>query len=224
MLITFEGIDGSGKSTQAYDLDFYLEASGYDVEIFHEPGSTAISEQIRSMLLHPEAVINARAELGLFLSARAQLVGESIKPALEAGRIVICDRYYDSTTAYQGGGRGVADYNTLNMFNQFFADGLVPDRTYFIDVPVRLAFERRSGRSSDRIESSGLQFYERVREAYLHLVELEPERVKRIEGDRPIRAIHQEIRDDVKELLESKVGIAKSGTGRPPSGSPTEAS
>ncbi|MEP0545755.1 MAG: dTMP kinase [Rhodothermales bacterium] len=218
MLITFEGIDGSGKSTQAYLIDFDLEAAGYQVTMLHEPGSTALSEQIRSLLLSPDSKIYARAELALFWAARAQLVEEVIQPALSSGHIVICDRFYDSTTAYQGGGRGVADYDVLREFNQFITGGVVPQRTYFIDVPVELAFERRAGRSADRIEASGLQFYRRVREAYLQIAESEPERVVVIDGARPIDAVREEIKRDLEGLLPELV----TGTGTVPSGSPPE--
>lgn len=218
MLITFEGIDGSGKSTQARHLQFHLLAIwGREVQLVHEPGSTAVSERIRSLLLDPKADIVPFAELLLFSAARAQLVSEVIQPALEAGEIVICDRFYDSTTAYQGSGRQLADLEWLQGFHQRVTGGLVPDKTYFIDVPVEVAAERRGG-DRDRMEQAGKEFFERVREAYLDLSRREPDRVIRIDGTLPLDVINAEIVRDVEALL----AVDADGTGRSPSGSPPE--
>ena len=220
MLITFEGIDGSGKSTQARYLQFHLDAIwGRKVRLVHEPGSTAVSERIRSLLLDPYADIVPFAELLLFSAARSQLVREVIQPALDAGEIIICDRFYDSTTAYQGSGRQLADLDWLKDFHYRVTEGLVPDRTFFIDVPVEVAAERRGG-DRDRMEQAGKEFFERVRRAYLDLVEREPERVVRIDGTQNLDAINAEVVREVEAMLTAEA----SGTGRPPSGSPTEAS
>jgi dTMP kinase len=213
MLITFEGIDGSGKSTQAGFLKFHLESMHHrEVRLVHEPGSTAVSERIRSLLLDPTAHIVPFAELLLFSAARAQLVNEILRPSLEAGMIVICDRFYDSTTAYQGSGREMADLEWMQGFHHRVTGGLIPDRTYFVDVPVDVAAERRGG-DRDRMEQAGVEFFERVRQAYLDLAEREPERVIRIDGTRTTDEINAEVVTDVERLLARRE--AGTATGSP---------
>lgn len=219
MLLTFEGIDGSGKSTQARLLVGYLERKGLTPLLVREPGGTALSERVRSLLLDPDADIAPRAELLLFSAARAQLVEEVIRPALDAGRLVVADRFYDSTTAYQGAGRGLADPEWLHTFHGFVTGGLAPDRTYFIDVPLGTAAARR-GRDRDRMEEAGEDFFARVRAGYQRLAEREPERVMTLDGQRPVEALHAAIVRDLKRRL----GASTDGTGTAPSGSPREVS
>lgn len=211
MLISFEGIDGSGKSTQAQLLLAHAETAGWRPLLVREPGGTALSERIRALLLDPEAHILPRAELLLFSAARAQLVDEVIAPALRADRLVIADRFYDSTTAYQGAGRNLADTDWLRDFHAFVTDGLVPDRTYLVDVPLDVAAERRGG-DRDRMEGSGQAFFERVRTTYLALADAEPDRFLVLDGTRPVDELHAEIVADVERLL------ALSGTPNAPSG------
>ena len=207
MLITFEGIDGSGKSTQARMLEEHLRSEGRSVRLVREPGGPPLAERIRPLLLSHDVEISPFAELLLFSAARAQLVRETIRPALNAGSVVICDRFYDSTTAYQGAGRGLADPVWLDEFHQHVTDGLTPDRTYLIDVSVAVASGRRSGRDedeADRMESGGENFFERVRAAYLRLAEREPARVLVLDGTLPVDVLHTMIVEDFVRLPNTK--------------------
>jgi dTMP kinase len=211
LLITFEGIDGSGKSTQAALLVERMRETGADPVAVREPGGTELSERVREILLDPRARIAPRAELLLFAAARAQLCEEVIRAALADGRPVICDRFFDSTTAYQGAGRHLADMEWLNQFHRFTTGGLIPDRTYIIDVPPEVAAARRA-REGDRMEMAGDPFFERVRTAYKQLAALEPERVNLIDGLATPDEIHRSIWEDLRRL--------PTGTGSGPSGYP----
>lgn len=211
MLITFEGIDGSGKSTQAQLLVDYLRREGRNPLLVREPGGTALSEQVRTLLLNPTLDIDPFAELLLFSAARAQLVTEKIKPALRAGRIVVCDRFYDSTTAYQGGGRRLEDPDWLHRFHDKVTGGLVPDRTYLVEVPPAVAETRRRGAGAaapDRMEAANRGFYQRVAAAYASLAEAEPARFIRLDGERSIEALHAAVTADVRKLLANRTGTA----------------
>jgi len=217
MLITFEGIDGSGKSTQAQRLVKHLQAEGHDPLLVREPGGTALSERVRSLLLDPALDIDPFAELLLFSAARAQLVTEKIKPALRAGQIVVCDRFYDSTTAYQGAGRRLGDMAWLQNFHRKVTGGLVPDRTYLVEVPPEVAHARRTADESaappDRMESSDAAFYRRVATAYSTLADRESDRFVRLDGERTIDALHAEIVTDLQVLSVSQAGTAPSSGG-----------
>src|SRR5690606_3647614 len=199
MLITFEVIDGSGKSTQARLLVEHLAAEGYHPILLREPGGTELSEKVRALLLDNDLRIDAFAELLLFSAARAQLVAERIKPALAAGRIVICDRFYDSTVAYQGAGREVVARAWLDAFNQKVVDGLVPGRTYFIDIDPEEAIKRQL-QAGDRMEKAGQAFFTRVAEAYRALAREAPERFVQLDGLRAVEALHTDIWNDVQTL------------------------
>lgn len=203
MFITFEGIDGSGKSTQARLLIERLEREGRQVYLFREPGGTELSEQVRTMLLDPSLDIRPLPELLLFSAARAQLVESAIRPALSDGAVVICDRFYDSTTAYQGAGRRVADVSWVKEFNRIVTGGLDPDRTYYIAIDPALAATRRQGRSEvrDRMEQGDGAFYRRVTEAYEDIAADEPHRICRLEGRRSIEDLHAAIWSDFQEML-----------------------
>lgn len=205
MLITFEGIDGSGKSTQAQLLVERLEEEGHKALLVRDPGGTVLSERIRELLLGTEDEglrIDVIAEVLLFSAARAQLVEERIRPALEEGRIVVCDRFYDSTTAYQAAGRDV-DPEWVKTLSLHITGGLVPARTFLVDLPARVAFKRLERGRADRMERTGDGFYERVARAYRELAAAE-ERFRVIDGDRPVAAIHEEIWADVQALLPSE--------------------
>ena len=214
LLITFEGIDGSGKSTQARRLNHHLQSEGFETLVVREPGGTALSERVRSILLESDFNVHPMAELLLFSAARAQLVAERIRPALEAGRIVICDRFYDSTTAYQGAGRGVADPDWLQDFHRRVTGGLTPDRTYLVEVDAETAKARRGqdGAPDDRMEAAGADFYRRVADAYDALAKAHPERYVRLDGHRSIEALHETVQADVQDLLAAR-GTPISGTG-----------
>ncbi len=215
ILITFEGIDGSGKSTQARLLDEHLQNEGYDTLLVREPGGTELSERVRSLLLEPSLNVQPFAELLLFSAARAQLVAERVRPALASGRIVICDRFYDSTTAYQGAGRGVAEPDWLQAFHRRVTGDLVPDRTYLVEVDPETAQARRDedARDGDRMETAGTDFYERVSGAYADLAEEHPGRFVQLDGTRSIESLHESVRTDVASLLSEGGGTAPSDTG-----------
>ena len=209
MLITFEGIDGSGKSTQISLLKNRLEEAGLAVDVFREPGGTGVSEQVRSLLLDPAYEIDPFAELLLFSAARAQLVAEKIRPALAEGHIVLCDRFYDSTTAYQGAGRGLGEIEWMVDFHAKVTGGLVPDRTYLLAVPIDHALERRKGRgegSEDRMEQTGSAFFERVVKAYSDLTVRYPDRFLTLDGTDAVVVLHDRIWDDIIELRKENRG------------------
>lgn len=188
LFIVFEGVEGSGKSTQAALLGEWLAERGVPHVVTREPGGTALGEEIRSLLLEGGAV-PARAELLLVLAARAVFVEEVVQPALAAGRVVVCDRYALSTLAYQGYGRGLP-LETVRELNAFATAGLRPDLTLVLDVPVATGEARRAraGRAADRIERAGAAFHARVAEAYRLLPESEPG-VVRLDGTAGIEAV-----------------------------------
>ncbi len=214
LILTFEGIDGSGKSTQAQLLVDFLEAQGPAPLLVREPGGTPLSERVRALLLDPALEVDPFAELLLFSAARAQLVAEAIRPALAEGRVVVCDRFYDSTTAYQGAGRQFEDAAWLEAFHRRVTGGLVPDRTYLIELSPEEARRRRTG-TADRMESAEADFYARVTAAYRRLAERHPGRILRLDGTRPIADLHAEIRADAEALLRAARGTPVSGGGSP---------
>ena len=183
LFITVEGIDGCGKSTQARLIAAVLEAAGHDVLRLREPGGVKISEQIRAILLDPaNAEMGDVCELLLYEAARAQLVHQVIRPALAAGKTVVCDRFYDSTTAYQAFADGL-DRNMVSQANELAVDGCRPDLTLVFDLPVEDALRRRSGREAeDRLELKGLEFQERVAAGFRAVAVDEPDRVKLIDA------------------------------------------
>ena len=176
LFITFEGIDGSGKSTQIRRLRDFLETNGHSVELIREPGGTAIGEKIRSLLLDKSnGEMSFETELLLYEAARAQIVNEKIVPSIRAGKVVVCDRFFDSTTAYQGYARGM-DLSEINALNRWATGGLEPDITFLMYLPVTEAMKRMVGRSggSDRLEVEGSDFMEKVREGYLAILTRNP--------------------------------------------------
>jgi dTMP kinase len=194
MFLTLEGIDFSGKSTQAKMLVDTLSAER-TICFLREPGGTPISERIRNILLDKKNLeLTDRAELLLFSASRAQLVASVIRPALARGEIVICDRYYDSTTAYQGAGRGLP-MDAVRTINTFATGGLAPDLTLFIDIPVDEIERRRAaaGKGFDRMEAAGREFFQRVRDGYCALAAAEPDRFVRIDGTRSPEEVHAEV-------------------------------
>lgn len=190
LFITVEGIDGCGKSTQARLIAAALEAAGHDVLRLREPGGVKISEQIRAILLDPaNAEMGDVCELLLYEAARAQLVHQVIRPALAAGKTVVCDRFYDSTTAYQAFADGL-DRNTVSQANELAVDGCRPDLTLVFDLPVEDALRRRSGREAeDRLELKGLEFQERVAAGFRAVAADEPDRVKLIDAGESIAEV-----------------------------------
>ncbi|HIC83271.1 MAG TPA: dTMP kinase [Candidatus Marinimicrobia bacterium] len=199
--ITFEGIDGCGKTTQAEMLFELLEKQKLPISFVREPGGDPISESIRKLLLHSEEIMSDRAEALLMIASRAQLTDKVILPYLLNGRWVVADRYADSTLAYQGGGRGLSS-TALEEINYFGTYTLKPDLTFFIDISVEEANKRVSV-SRDRIEKEGDEFQQKVRDFYTNLHTKELERVILINGENSIDAIHNEIWSIVNEKLMS---------------------
>ncbi len=196
--ISFEGIDGCGKSTQIKMLCSYLRDRNIEFLIVREPGGTDISEQIRKILLHNhDHEISDRTEALLMTGSRAQLIDEKILPFLNQGKIVIADRFLDSTLAYQGGGRKL-DINWLIDLNNFATNNTFPDITFFIDIEPEVG-AKRSGSSKDRIESVGLEFQSRVRQSYIKLSTLFKDRYITLDGNQEKKIIHKKI---VSHLLE----------------------
>jgi dTMP kinase len=189
--VTFEGGEGSGKSTQARLLKETLEQEGRSVLLLREPGGTSLGEEVRRLLLHRETPLSPQAELLLFLAARAQLVDNVIRPALERGDTVISDRFSDSTLSYQGYGRGLnlAEIRTLDMSA---TGGLTPDLTVLLDVPVEVGRERNQA-NEDAFEQEDDAFHEVVRQGYLALAKEEPERWLVLDGRLPIDVLREQI-------------------------------
>lgn len=202
MFITFEGIDFCGKSTQVKLLKDYLIAQNKEVYLIREPGGTDISEKIREILLDKKNnAMVMETEIFLFSASRAQLVREIIRPYLQKGFYVISDRFHDSSTAYQGFGRGLSIDAILNIHNLAIGD-TIPDITFFIDIPNSVAMERKkkiAHSDLDRIEVSANNFYERVRDGYLYLAKKE-ERFRVINGTQNIDQINEQIIKEINSL------------------------
>ncbi len=202
LFITFEGPEGSGKSTQSKMLVDHLIGQGYDVIATREPGGTKLGQLIRQILLDPENTGMARlAEILLFSADRAQHVQEKILPALEAQKIVICDRYVDSTTAYQIYGRGL-EPKLIKTLNKISSNDLLPLRTYLLDIPVDQGLKRATRITADRFEKEYLSFHEQVRKGYLQVAADNKKRIKISSGLDPIELVHQAIVKDIEHLLK----------------------
>jgi len=205
LFLSFEGGEAAGKSVQAGRLAESLGAGGRDVLLTREPGGTPFAERIRDVLLHAREVdLTPEAQALLFSAARAQHTRDVIRPALAAGKVVVADRYFDSTLAYQGYGLG-ADLDGLRAMTRFAVGSLVPQRTFLIDVPVAVTLSRLAARSAtarwDRFHGDDRAFYERVREGYLRLAAAEPGRFVVVDGDRPEETVAADIRRQVDQLL-----------------------
>ena len=204
-LITFEGLDGCGKSTQIGLLAERLGQAGIDFIATREPGGTGVGEQIRKILKDPSVCICPESELLLFLAARAQFVEETVKPALDAGKWVLADRFCDSTVAYQGYGRTLGAGEVGDM-DAFARKGVVPDLTFLFDIDAGLSLERAAGRNGtgDRIESAGLTFFSDVRIGFLEIAAAEKDRIRLVDASLGI----DEIARVVASEIEKKFGIS----------------
>jgi dTMP kinase len=212
-LISFEGSEGSGKSSQIARLARHLETAGHEVVVTREPGGTEIGEQIRNIIVHNSRgdEMCAQTELLLFTAARAQLVRELIAPALTRGAIVLSDRFLDSSTVYQGIGRNLA-LDPVNQINRFAVGNVMPSLTIVIDVPAEVSLARIRQRASDlpdRMERENIDFYKKVREGYLVLARSLPQRFYLVDGTEPLDAIEKNIWTEVQRLLAG-------GNGEPP--------
>lgn len=216
VFITFEGIEGCGKSTQIALLADYLSASDIPFVVTREPGGSGIGRRIRKILLDTEnRDITYRTELLLYAADRAQHIEEMIIPALDNGKIVICDRFSDATTAYQGYGRGL-DMDMVDTLNDIAIQGLKPDLTFFIDCPVEVGLERalkRSGRESPsemRFEKEDISFHRKVREGYRRISGADPQRIVTVDGSNSVEDVHREILRIFLERVGSKDSLKSS--------------
>ncbi len=201
MFITFEGSDGSGKSTQIHLLEDYLRKNGQDVQLTREPGGTDIGEGIRQVLLDMEhEKMHARTETLLFNAARAQLIEQEIRPALSGGKVVLCDRFADSTVAYQGYGRE-QNIEELKRLISFATGGLSPDLTLYLDLPPEEGIRRKLADYQNRLDVQGLSFYRRVEAGYREMIAQEPQRWVVINAGRSLEEVHQEVVRAVQDKL-----------------------
>ena len=199
LFITFEGIDGCGKTTQIELLKENLEEKGYTVLLTREPGAKGLGEKLREILLNYDGEVSSNCESFLFLADRAQHIDTIIKPAIDKGVIVLCDRHTDSTVAYQGYGRQL-DLEQIYQLNKIATNGITPDITFILDIDIDTSLQR-IGKGRDRMENSGREFFERVREGYIEISKQEPQRVKLLQGNSPIKDIQRKISDYVQGLL-----------------------
>ena len=199
LFITFEGADGCGKTTQLNLLKEYLENNGHEVVLTREPGGKGLGEKVREILLNYDGEVSNRCESFLFLADRAQNIDIIVNPAIEQGKIVLCDRHTDSSVAYQGYGRGL-DINQINTLNNLATNNKKPDLTLVFDVDIETSMQR-VGNEKDRMESAGKDFFNRVRNGYLELAKQEPERIKVIDSTKSI----QEVQKNVIEIIKTKL-------------------
>jgi dTMP kinase len=202
LFITFEGIEGCGKSTQAKLTADFLKSLNYEVFATREPGGPPISEKIRSILLDNEnSSMLPETELLLYMASRAQHTGEWIIPALKSKKIVICDRYYDSTLAYQGAGREISSEIICELI-KFSTFGLIPDKTFLIDISVDTGLKRMSDRTKDRLESEAFSFHAKVRKAFIDVAKSDYKRYTVINGENSIENVHNQIKEHIIDILK----------------------
>ncbi len=200
IFISMEGPDGSGKSTQIKYIKKYFEEKGREVVLTREPGGTDIGEKIRQIILDREnAEMTGQTEVLLYAASRAQHVSQVIKPALEAGKVVICDRFVDSSLAYQGYGRGLLDQ--VKTVNQVACQGVLPDLTLFMDLAPGKSMKRIRQGSEDRIESEKMEFHERVYRGYKEMAKNQPDRIVCVDATKTVGQIRREIAERLDGLL-----------------------
>lgn len=205
--ITFEGIEGVGKSTQVHLAADYLRARGIDVVVTREPGGTPLAEAIRRLVLEPQGeVVDAISELLLMFASRAVHLGNLVEPALARGAWVLCDRFTDATEAYQGGGRGIP-LDHIRALERIAQRGRRPDLTLLLDLPVGMAMKRsrERGAQNDRFEAEQSTFFERVRAGYLAILEREPARVRRIDASGTVDEVARVVGELLEPLAEGQV-------------------
>ena len=199
LFITFEGCDGCGKTTQLNLLANFLKEKGYEVLITREPGALGLGEKIRELLLNYTGEVSQKCEGFLFLADRAQHIDTIVKPAIEKGIIVLCDRHIDSTIAYQGYGREL-NIKELIELNKLATGGIKPDLTLLFDVDIETSMQR-VGQNKDRMESAGIEFQKKVRKGYLEIAQNEPDRIMVFDSSKTIEQLHKEVINTVQNFL-----------------------
>ncbi len=208
VFITFEGGEGTGKSTQLQLLAKRLRAAGCDVCIVREPGGTAAGEAIRRILLDPSATLDPVAELLLYEAARAQVVRDVIAPSLARGEVVLCDRFFDSTTAYQGYGRGL-DLDVVRALHELATGGLAPDRTIVLDLDHAWGLSRATREGADRLEREDAAFHARVREGFLAIARQEPGRVRVIDASGSVDEVAVRVVESLRDVPQLRLALGE---------------
>ena len=196
LFITLEGADGCGKTTQLNLLKEYLTSRGYEIVVTREPGGKGLGEKLREILLNYDGEVSDRCEAFLYLADRAQNIDTIIKPAINSGKIVLCDRHTDSSVAYQGYGRE-QNIENINMLNELAVNGVHPDLTIVFDIDTETSMAR-VGAEKDRLESAGIEFHKRVRHGYLEIAKKNPQRIKVVEASQTI----EDVQRDVIKIIE----------------------
>lgn len=196
LFITLEGADGCGKTTQLNLLKEYLTSKGYEIVVTREPGGKGLGEKLREILLNYDGEVSDRCEAFLYLADRAQNIDTIIKPAINSGKIVLCDRHTDSSVAYQGYGRE-QNIDNINMLNELAVNGVHPDLTIVFDIDTETSMAR-VGAEKDRLESAGIEFHKRVRNGYLEIAKKNPQRIKVVDASQTI----EDVQRDVIKIVE----------------------
>ncbi len=199
LFITLEGADGCGKTTQLNLLKEYLTSRGYEIVVTREPGGKGLGEKLREILLNYDGEVSDRCEAFLYLADRAQNIDTIIKPAINSGRIVLCDRHTDSSVAYQGYGRE-QNIDNINMLNELAVNGVHPDLTIVFDIDTETSMER-VGAEKDRLESAGIEFHKRVRNGYLEIAKKNPQRIKVVDASQTIEDVQRDVIKIVEDVL-----------------------
>ena len=199
LFITLEGADGCGKTTQLNLLKEYLTSKGYEIVVTREPGGKGLGEKLREILLNYDGEVSDRCEAFLYLADRAQNIDTIIKPAINSGRIVLCDRHTDSSVAYQGYGRE-QNIDNINMLNELAVNGVHPDLTIVFDIDTETSMER-VGAEKDRLESAGIEFHKRVRNGYLEIAKKNPQRIKVVDASQTIEDVQRDVIKIVEDVL-----------------------
>lgn len=199
LFITLEGADGCGKTTQLNLLKEYLTSRGYEIVVTREPGGKGLGEKLREILLNYDGEVSDRCEAFLYLADRAQNIDTIIKPAINSGKIVLCDRHTDSSVAYQGYGRE-QNIDNINMLNELAVNGVHPDLTIVFDIDTETSMAR-VGAEKDRLESAGIEFHKRVRNGYLEIAKKNPQRIKVVDASQTIEDVQRDVIKIVEGVL-----------------------
>ena len=199
LFITLEGADGCGKTTQLNLLKEYLTSRGYEIVVTREPGGKGLGEKLREILLNYDGEVSDRCEAFLYLADRAQNIDTIIKPAINSGKIVLCDRHTDSSVAYQGYGRE-QNIDNINMLNELAVNGVHPDLTIVFDIDTETSMAR-VGAEKDRLESAGIEFHKRVRNGYFEIAKKNPQRIKVVDASQTIEDVQRDVIKIIEEVL-----------------------